>query len=389
MCPFTGRAKEKVNIPTKPTPEGFKRWTIADSGYFINWVWHIKGTGPVCPRVQGLNPTQGVVACLIDRLPNKATPGRYHVWLDNLFTSVTLCTYFYDRGIGCSGTARTNSGVHQRLVDKKKNATLSNSIWGEIFTEVLSSGHICSVGWIDHGMVLFLINAMDPYLQVERLRKRPAKTSKFAAITRKPFAGATKKVLSIPQLVDSYNLYMGGVDRGDQIRAQGSTPPAIKGWKALFYDSIQLALCNAYLLSIHARVGSQQRYDHYELFRRDAAAAFIRSGGDFGEGLQHPRLDFMSKTNIALPKQITRRNEGHERIAMPQRVCKVCRRNARCITRGLKSGRVPLGNLDQNTLPQVSRPLSGCKTCGVNLCKRGRCWDIYHLDLDLRGGVGG
>ena len=89
------------------------------------------------------------------------------------------------------------------------------------------------------------------------------------------FLEATKKLLPIPRLIDDCTFYMGGSDKGDQMRAQGSTPPATKGWKALFYYSIQLALCNAYLISTNARVDPERRYDKNEALRRDVAAAFI------------------------------------------------------------------------------------------------------------------
>jgi Transposase IS4 len=31
---FEGRGKEAVNIPSKPTPMGFKQWVLASDGYF-------------------------------------------------------------------------------------------------------------------------------------------------------------------------------------------------------------------------------------------------------------------------------------------------------------------------------------------------------------------
>ena len=33
---FMGRAKEIVNIPSKPTPEGFKIWVLANEGYVLD-----------------------------------------------------------------------------------------------------------------------------------------------------------------------------------------------------------------------------------------------------------------------------------------------------------------------------------------------------------------
>ena len=44
-----GRSKEIVNIPSKPTPEGFKIWVLANAGYVLDWLYHAKGDqlGPV------------------------------------------------------------------------------------------------------------------------------------------------------------------------------------------------------------------------------------------------------------------------------------------------------------------------------------------------------
>ena len=45
---FTGRTSEIVNIPSKPTPEGFKIWILANEGYVLDWIWHAKGDkGPI------------------------------------------------------------------------------------------------------------------------------------------------------------------------------------------------------------------------------------------------------------------------------------------------------------------------------------------------------
>ena len=42
---FEGRAKEAVNIPSKPTPIGFKQWVLASDGYVFDWLWHARGSG--------------------------------------------------------------------------------------------------------------------------------------------------------------------------------------------------------------------------------------------------------------------------------------------------------------------------------------------------------
>lgn len=64
---FTGRAPEIVNIPSKPTPEGFKIWVLANDGYVLDFMWHAKGDkkGPVDLDMsfidEGFSKTQAVV----------------------------------------------------------------------------------------------------------------------------------------------------------------------------------------------------------------------------------------------------------------------------------------------------------------------------------------
>jgi hypothetical protein len=42
MIRYTGRSKETTVVKGKPTPLGFKIWVIAQQGFFIRWLWHIK-----------------------------------------------------------------------------------------------------------------------------------------------------------------------------------------------------------------------------------------------------------------------------------------------------------------------------------------------------------
>ena len=132
MIRFTGRSKATVTIPTKPTPTGFKVWVVAQRGYFLQWIWHDPMTrfGPVAgPPTRKrkrdpddapyLNPTQSVVIALTNMLPKQT----YHVYLDNLFTSIDLLIALRQRDIGGTGTCRTNSGVFKGHVIAKAEDT--------------------------------------------------------------------------------------------------------------------------------------------------------------------------------------------------------------------------------------------------------------------------
>ena len=116
MARFIECAKEKITIPTKPIPTGFKGWIISDNGYFIHWFWHVKGDGPQgisrVPKPLGRNKIAAVVLVLLKTLRPKDPIRGYSVTLDNLFIFTKLLVYFLAEGFGARGTARTNSGIH-------------------------------------------------------------------------------------------------------------------------------------------------------------------------------------------------------------------------------------------------------------------------------------
>jgi hypothetical protein len=112
---FMGHTPEIVNIPLKPTPEGFKIWVLANKGYVLDFIWHAKGDkkGPVNLNQsfieEGFLKTQAVVLNFLMQLhPESAKrlypPRKHIVWLDNLFISVKLLTRLQDISIGGVGT---------------------------------------------------------------------------------------------------------------------------------------------------------------------------------------------------------------------------------------------------------------------------------------------
>jgi len=84
---FTGCASEIVIIKSKPTPEGYKIWCLANDGVILNWLFHAKGVGrgPVNlllpPSAFNLTPTESVPVSLVLAIDNKGErlfkPGAY------------------------------------------------------------------------------------------------------------------------------------------------------------------------------------------------------------------------------------------------------------------------------------------------------------------------
>jgi hypothetical protein len=134
MIRYEGHAKETTTIPTKPIPTGFKVWAVAYAGFILAWNWHIPGdkNGPVNVRTprelggtikagNGGNKTQAVCLKLLQRLPEPLTGYKYHVLLDNLFTSTKFVAYARDLGFGVTGTCRDNAGIMRDLLALKKS----------------------------------------------------------------------------------------------------------------------------------------------------------------------------------------------------------------------------------------------------------------------------
>ncbi|KAJ3455627.1 hypothetical protein MRS44_017109 [Fusarium solani] len=157
MTRFTGRSYETTKVPNKPTPLGFKSWVVAQKGFFLRWIWHQpkKRYGPVGlqkkprrhPRKKSqfpgqlrsqrrrdlytpLNPTQSVVIALVNKLPK----ARYHVFIDNLFSSANLFTHLRRLGHGATGTARRNCGMFKPFVQLKVDDTAGRNLlrFGEL-----------------------------------------------------------------------------------------------------------------------------------------------------------------------------------------------------------------------------------------------------------------
>jgi hypothetical protein len=131
---FRGKSSDIVNIPTKPTPIGYKIWVLSDSGYVYDFLFHRRGSqsgqGPqglskeLVNHLQELQipKTQAVVLELMSRMPNGGKD--YCVWLDNLFTSKNLLLELRKRGTGGAGTVRMGSTRAEQSIENLEGDVL-------------------------------------------------------------------------------------------------------------------------------------------------------------------------------------------------------------------------------------------------------------------------
>ncbi|KAJ0125798.1 Uncharacterized protein HZ326_31099 [Fusarium oxysporum f. sp. albedinis] len=216
MIRYTGRNKQVTRVPNKPVDTGFKVWIAAQLGIFMRCIWHQPGAryGPVEDviyvateaeaKIVALNSTQSVVVALINLLPIST----YHVFVDNLFSSPDLFRSLRQHGHGATGTARSNCGIYNGLVEAKKadKAGKSGFQFNEIKVIPTADNQVNQVAWKDNALVLFLSTVFAGDERTERWRRRPSTKTPTARPIRRFFGSEPAKLISILLNVGGFTL---------------------------------------------------------------------------------------------------------------------------------------------------------------------------------------
>ena len=414
---FMGRSAEIVNIPSKPTPEGFKIWVLANEGYILDWMYHAKGSnkteGPqdLCDfwtKDLGFNQTQAVVLDLVTQ-EGIARDHSHIIWLDNLFTSARLLSQLDDEGFGAAGTVRTtatsreeleakegtkaqkksqepNRGLDQQLVDLKIkwNSALE---WGQLYGSLSSDGKVMQFAWKDQNVVLFMSTVSDPRDTISRLRRRPAKTATNARTSRTPFGEESTKVMDIPAFIDMYNHYMNGVDNADQLRCYYSTQRVhFKNWKPLWHFLLDITIVNCF--KIHYCMPKKPYQSRIQYSRREFRTKLASQLLEHSERICGKPTSIKASLSCRVHPAAPREHGSLERIGDRAKRCVVCSIAGRKVEKVVQI-RKPLSELSINagrTLSdvrkrpkQIPRGLFGCKLCGIAICNHIGCWK-EHLE---------
>lgn len=415
---FLGRAAEVVNIPSKPTPEGFKIWCLANGGYVVDWLWHGKGSkaedGPYklpahWMKEEGFSKTQAVVLELLARQLGLAK-NKHIIWLDNLFTSHDLLAFMREyMGIGAAGTVRITKTKREeeeasrgtkaqkkRGKEKEENrgvdaslAELKNKFgpsieWGKLYARVSGDQNIIQFGWKDQTLVLFMSTVSDGLKEVVRWRRRPAASSTSAKTSRAPFGDQPIKELPIPEFIDQYNHFMNGVDQADQLRSYYTTQRIhIKNWKSLWHFLLDTTIVNAYKIAVPSNNQS------YPRIRKGSAHLAFRNDLAMGLFAHSERLDgskppapTRTLQDLVVPAPVDAHEFAGKLTDGCPKDCLACRSAGR-LNQDPKIKRKALGELNPNSLVgkkrrhRTKRPQSGCVLCNIHLCNTDQCWNEH------------
>ena len=217
MIRFEGRSYWITVIKNKPTPVGYKLFTVASEGYLLAFRIY-RGRG-------GYDQPQDVLANTVLELVKPWYHTNRTLFMDNLYTSPTLCDSLLEKGIRSCGTCRPNrAGLPPGI--KAERSRLSK---GE--TKVWQRVQLGCLLWNDSKPVLFL----STHLRVSQQTAIPA-TQHRPAHCR-------------PTVAVDYNFNKGHVDQVDQLRSYNVVQRRTRrSWPALAWWLLDTCISNAYKL---------------------------------------------------------------------------------------------------------------------------------------------
>jgi hypothetical protein len=328
MVPFKGRSFMKQYIKDKPTKWGFKLWAMCcpSSGYFYS-VCVYAGKGST-EHVHGL-ATDSVLD-VVDR--GDVRKGSV-IFTDRWFSSPLLIFELSKRGCFGVGTVQLNrSGLPAMKMNKSTKTNPIPAGTSYKFRSRFKLGQrpfeMYACTWMDKKPVAFLGSAFG--LKADTC-KRTVKHGR-----------GVKNDIAVPRMAKMYQEYMGGVDRGDQLKMQYGLVRSIvtfKPWMKLFIGILDIVLANAWVLF---KLSNPDTTETHRGFLKHVAEGFLcLSRG----GAEHVEYDKTSRQ--ACPRIIISMGKSRQ-----------------CVHHNYKKVRKETSAM--------------CKNCKVPLCKFGECSYKYH-----------
>jgi hypothetical protein len=250
MVRFKGRSTWKTIIKGKPTPIGYKLFTIASHGYLLGFEIY-KGKG-------GYTTRQSVIHHTVTELVKRWEHTNRILFFDNLYTSPALCRHLHRVGIRACGTVRTNrAGLP--LKSKPLKAVMRSLEDGQ--TVSWQSGDLGCLAWRDNKSTVLILSThrrVDTMASVEQQRgpNQPSTVTK-------------------PQVVLDYNVHKCHVDTVDQLRQYYAMQrKSMKNWPSLAWWLIDMCIINAYTLWCLDTKAEISQLDFRRALLRQLAAAY-------------------------------------------------------------------------------------------------------------------
>ena len=217
-----GRSSMKQYVPKKPIRRGFKVWVVADSenGYFLDMDVYVGRPS------DGVRTERGLGARVVLQLTEQFRHKSHQVFCDNYFSSPELFDRLLEHGIYACGTVRCDR-VEFPLDLRGQKLQRGRHMFRQ-------RGSLSAIVWQDKRQVNVLSTLTTP--------------NETVSIQRREKDG-TQTTLSCPTAITTYNRYMAGVDKGDQLRQYYRLRMKfMKNYKYIFFFLLDVAITNAYIL---------------------------------------------------------------------------------------------------------------------------------------------
>ena len=226
---YKGRWKYKQFNASKPHKYHIKSFGLCDSsnGYVLNLLTYYGSNTSFDPCTES---TANAVK-IFDKLLQCVGTG-YHIFADRWYTTRVLVDYLLDQKQYFTGTVQSNRvGFPKDAKQMMGNALQQNT-----------SKYFASAD-----------NAILYCVFKDKKAKNPA-----LLVSTKSAVGdviTTRKQVPKPVIVDSYNQYMSGCDRADQLIGYygHQNRRSTKWWKKLFFWSLEITMLNAYIMYRESR----------------------------------------------------------------------------------------------------------------------------------------
>lgn len=307
---YYGRNSLKQFIRGKPIRFGYKLWALCGSeGYCYNFSlycgkeFHARKDTPLGTRV---------VMKLIENIGN---PSGYTLYFDNFFTSIDLLKSLGEEGYRATGTIRENRINRECPLEEPKSMRKKER--GTCDFAYDKNSEILLVRWNDNSIVTTATNfsTLEPFFDVKRRVK-----------------GHKDKInVKMPNLINSYNKHMGGVDHHDWLAGLYAVKIRGKKWYwPLFIRTLDMAVVNAWIM--HKAVNKSDALNLKE-FRRAITTVYLKKSTNRTKG--RPRIFSMPSSaeddvrkdgvgHFLLKREKQRRCQREDCKGKPKTYCGKC-----------------------------------------------------------------
>lgn len=292
MWPYHGRHTCKMFIKGKPIRFGYKIWCLCSSAGYVYKFIPYAGKSATFSKTLGLG--QSVVLDLLQIVPE---PQHHKIYFDNFFTSHSLMVKLSDLHFFATGTVRENRTAKCPLTGVKAFKKKDRGYFETAYDE---NNKIIALRWNDNATVSLLSN-FEGAGQIKEVNRR----SRNLQLT-----------IPCPEMISSYNKYMGGVDLMDRFMSQYRVK--VKGkkwWWPYFSNCIDLALSNAWCLHKRLALKSMPLLDFRRRVALDLLKTPITTANPTGKSGRPSKLG-------SIPQHV---NERHDIVKIGSDIRRRCR----------------------------------------------------------------